>query len=347
MKTLILLIVFALSGFALNAQPFFALHHSGNINYYKSFQEAFGPSVNGDTIYVPGGTFNVGTVTIDRKLCIYGVGYYPDSCKATTPSILIGNLRILTGADNGLLSGLEISGGVQFGTAEYNQTVNNYTITRCLITSYLYLSYNGSVATNSENIILHESVIFGAFCGGYAQSTHIVKNYFSMPNLNYQIRFFSNSLFQNNIFAGLISASFDHFADISDCIFENNVIITLDVFTYYVTNNTFLNNLFTQNASFPTNGNDGSSNIVGQAATSIFTNDPSPYSYSFSDNYELFVACPGNNAGTDGYDVGIFGTKYPFKHVPVNPHISYKDIDFKLNENNELNVKVRVDAQDR
>ncbi len=351
MKKIYLVFILVVTCVANYAQPYFALHHEGEINLYESFGEVITNSVDNDTIYVPGGGFSIGTVTIDKKLTIFGVGYYPDSCKATSISNLIGNLRICTGADGGMVTGLNITGYVTFGTSTSNQTINNYTIKRCRITSYLYLSYNGSANTESTNIKIYESVVNGVIYGGYANSVDVAHCIFGSYVNN-----FSGAVFRNCImlFYYSYNSHYKVFNSVSNCAFENNIILDYNPFNALdIANNVWNNNLFQYNVTFPVNGNDGENNIVGQAISTIFVNadvstsSSSSYSYTTSYDYTLAEECLGKNAGTDGTDMGVFGTEYPLKYVPQNPHINFKSINNKIDDSGILNIEVQVSSQER
>ncbi|MEI7983947.1 MAG: hypothetical protein WCI71_20035 [Bacteroidota bacterium] len=77
--------------------------------------------------------------------------------------------------------------------------------------------------------------------------------------------------------------------------------------------------------------------------------DLGSYSFSYTNNYHLKSTSNGHNAGTDGTDVGIYGTLIPYKEaaVPFNPHISSKSIGSTTNPTGTLDVDIRVSAQDR
>jgi hypothetical protein len=109
----------------------------------------------------------------------------------------------------------------------------------------------------------------------------------------------------------------------------------------------FNNNLFVQNINFPIGTNLGSNNIVNQNPSSIFINQ-SGTTYNYEQNYHLQPTCPGKNAGTDGTDIGVYGGMFPWKDgsLPPNPHVQYKNIQQSTDQNGNLNVNIKVAAQD-
>lgn len=74
--------------------------------------------------------------------------------------------------------------------------------------------------------------------------------------------------------------------------------------------------------------------------------DPA-YSNIYTQNFHLITNSPGLNAGTDGTDVGIYGTNQPTKEgwIPSNPHISYKNVSQQTDANGNLKATFIVKAQ--
>lgn len=360
MKTskLLLLAALLISANYSFAQNYIALEHADSVSLYNNLAAAASNAQHGDNIYIPGGTFNIGTVTIDKRVHIYGVGHYTDSTSATGPSQLIGTLKFIDGADSGSVSGFYLSGDIYFGSAASNQDVENFSITRCNI-NYLYLAYtSSSTATTSTNFYISENVIRGDIYGSNAQNCLFEKNIIE----GYIKRFSGNAVFRNNILLFIDSGTFasgvigtENYL-VSYCVFENNIIFGDRPLQYYAGNYqygyctsycTFNNNVFIYNQNFPFGTNIGNNNTVNQAQSSIFVSQ-SGTSFSYSHNYHLKSTSPGKNAGTDGTDIGIYGTANPYKEgaVPITPHILFKSISSQTDNNGFLNVNIKVSAQD-
>ena len=66
-------------------------------------------------------------------------------------------------------------------------------------------------------------------------------------------------------------------------------------------------------------------------------------------NFHLRPGCLGKNAGTDGTDLGIYGGSFPWKNgsLPPNPHIQTKNISSATDPIGNLNVNIKVKAQER
>ena len=129
-------------------------------------------------------------------------------------------------------------------------------------------------------------------------------------------------------------------------LFENNIF----VFTYhlnYVSNSNFLNNSFNEEITFPYGTNVGTNNFPYYGISGTFLNADGGQ-FSYSKDYHLQESFPGKNGGTDGTDIGIYGGQYPWKEgsIPFNPHIQLKNISGNTDQNGNLNVNIKVAAQD-
>jgi len=116
-----------------------------------------------------------------------------------------------------------------------------------------------------------------------------------------------------------------------------------------VFNSTAKNNLFVEHNPLPNETtNVGSNNIVGQEQSSIFINQEGN-TFNYTHDYHLQTSSPGKNAGTDGTDVGIYGGIYPWKEgsIPFNPHFQQVQVSPKTDANGNLNVNIKVEAQER
>jgi hypothetical protein len=332
------------------AQNFIAVEHNNDIKMFYKLDSAVAFAQNGDILYVSGGSYDLGAagLTIDKSLKIYGVGHYPDSTMATSASFLNGNVYITLGADSGLISGLFVNGNVTFGKNLTDQVVNNYTITRCNIDN-LFLSFDGTSNSTSQSALVSENVFRNEFHGGNMMGLLFEKNIVSG-----KVRYCNSAMFKNNIFLANGNCCSDYpFTTVNGCTFENNVIRNTDygyMWTPSAAGNIFSNNLFTGTFAWPApySNNGNAANIQGVNVDSIFVNQTGTL-FSYQANYHLKATCLGKNAGTDGTDIGIFGTAEPYKEgaVPVNPHIVSKSVNSSTTPNGKLNVNIKVTAQTR
>jgi hypothetical protein len=68
------------------AQNLIAVQNAGTPSFFLMITEAIESAQDGDTIYLPGGSF--GDCNINKRLYLVGVGHHPDSTNATNFTLL-------------------------------------------------------------------------------------------------------------------------------------------------------------------------------------------------------------------------------------------------------------------
>jgi len=333
MKTFTTLAIFGFMLLLYNqtiAQGLIAVQNGNNVSFYTQVTAAVTAANRGDTIFIPGGSWSIGELNINKTLHIIGVGHNPDSTQVGVYTYLSGSIYLQQGCSHGSLSGLYISQSVRNNSA--TDTIVNFSIVRCRIGGSMFLD-NFSMGLIAENIIE-----FQVANNYLAKDNSFISNIFT-SNVG---QFGPGNNFKNNL---LLSSSYTAWT-FSDCLFENNIIFS-DRFVDPMTNCVFQNNLFVYNISFPIGTNLGSSNIVNQTRESIFVNQ-SGDSFDYTQDYQLKPDSPGKKAGRDGTDIGIYGGAYPWKEgsIPANPHFQSIKIGPKTDNSGNLNVKIKVAAQD-
>jgi hypothetical protein len=346
MKKLIIILLANICISTLFSQGFIAVQNNSEPILFLSLDSAINYASNGDTIFIPGGSFNVAE-NISKCIHFIGVGHNQDSCVATNKTFISGNINLIAGADGGSMTGLYILGEVNFGNTPSSGCANNYSIMRCRISniSSQGIGYSYSPVNNifNENIII-TSVDFRG--GQY--------NFLFNNILSYLNQVGSYCTIKNNIFLGwpynlYAGGSYSNF---NTCLFENNIFLGGNVFynIQLFSNNVFNNNIFQSYCDFPFNySNIGSNNIFNQNVVNIFVNINGPFTnFEYINDYHLQSNSPGKNAGTDGTDIGIYGGLYPWKDgsIPFNPHIQQKTVSGTTDQNGNLNVNIKVEAQD-
>jgi len=346
-----------IAGFILAGQCFvygqygkIARQHSGNLTTFTDLTLALAASVNGDTLYLPGGPVYASnaTITIDKSLTIIGAGHYPDSTVATYQTTIAGTIRIVTGADGGVLCGVKCN-DLWFGTSASNQDVINYRIMRCNITGELYPSFTGQ--SLSQNILISECIIntSSVWTSNYFTTVLLEKNIIHVDPTYYYggSGLFNNCIFYNGYVTFFTNSAYNTF---NNCIIiqsgpNSNLSIgsTLTIF-----NNLLVSYILPTNPSVTYNGPYFFNTITKEPTTSTFVN-ANTTSFAYTNNYHVQATSNGHNAGNDGTDVGIYGTPIPYKEsaVPFNPHISSKTIGTVTTPTGTLNVDIKVSAQDR
>ena len=116
---------------------------------------------------------------------------------------------------------------------------------------------------------------------------------------------------------------------------------------YFMSNcntNYFQNNAFNNAPGFPDGSNTGLGNWNSINPGTFFVSQ-SGTTFSYTQNYHL--QAPLTYIGTDGTQIGIYGTTIPYKEgaVPINPHVQTKTIGTTTSSIGELNINIRVAAQ--
>ncbi|MBK6835331.1 MAG: hypothetical protein IPG89_14115 [Bacteroidetes bacterium] len=343
---LLLTVTAAMFSVASFGQKLVNLIHNGTSTFYTGnspVNDAVSAAQSGDTIYIPGGGFNINTLNIDKTLSVFGVGYDADSTIATGITQLNGSIVLKQGADNSFLQGFYLSSNIIFGTNPSDEVVNNITISRINMNS-IYLSSSGSNASASNNIILTENWFRSEIAAGYVTGLVVSKNFISQG-----FRYASNCLFTNNIFFGGYCGG-GPLSGVDNCLFQNNYFYV--GFgpcggQYFVSGNSnhFSNNVMNLNWSFPDGSNTGSTNWYNIAPSSFFVNCPSA---GLDMNYDFHLQTPASYIGTDGFQVGVYGTSEGLKDgaVSKNPHVILKSIAPQTTPAGDLNINITVGAQE-
>jgi len=96
------------TGTASAQQRIVMLQHNGTSTPFRNvttaLADAYAAAENGDTIYLPGGSFSW-PGEIAKKITVYGAGTCPDSTKVTTMTYVNG-MRLNSGAEGSHFEGL-------------------------------------------------------------------------------------------------------------------------------------------------------------------------------------------------------------------------------------------------
>lgn len=323
---------------SITAQNLIAVQNGGVPSFYTTMDAAITNSVDGDTIYIPGGVFSI-SVDINKRIHIFGVGHNSDSSFATNISVLTGNITLSKNASGGSLSGVKCT-NIELSPG-YVDTITNYSVSRCNLNMVNYYGfYLGNKYGMLNNCVFIENVIRDKFYTQNSQNNLISNNIISGPF----IYFGTNNTIRNNIFLQSVNAGIIA----SNIIIENNIFLSSSYTLNNIGNSILNNNLLVENTNPPFGTNLSSNNVINQAQSSIFINQTGN-TFDYSHDYHLQQSSPGKNAGRDGTDIGIYGGAYPWKggSIPINPHFQTINIAPKTDASGNLNVIIKVAAQDR
>lgn len=342
-KTYTILAIVLLVSLITKAQKTISVLSGNAWSFYSDFSAALNQCSPGSTIYLPGGAYYLSesSDTILKQVSIIGVGHYPDSTIATNQTILNGTIYFGQSADNSSLQGLMITGGFYILP---NSTVNNISVIRCNLSNVVLNNGSNTIPTGT-NYFFEENIIWGLYgASNYSLGGGAIKN--ENLNINKCIVYTLTGLYSANvkncIIQSLTGASYSNFTD-------NIFLDSLASLYFNPTNCVFRNNMFTQAGVGSATGNTFIGNVWGQPFNSIFVSVASNSFFDYMYDFHLKVSSSGNNAASDGTDIGIYGTTQPYKEgaVPANPHVSTKLISSSSVSNGTLPVNIRVIAQDK
>ena len=326
----------------LNAQHSFVVQNNG-ANGYKTLNEAYENASTGDTIYLPGGSFTM--PTINKSLVWIGVGYHPDSCKATYFTEINNGVYFQGECDNSFITGIQFNADVQFGVN--GDDAVDIQLIRCRVKGNLRLKYDDNIERNID-MLVSECIIdrnVNANLGGnIIIEKSIIRNTLSE---------FRNSIFDRNVFTlGNRNTSWGYsytFTGTQNCQIRNSVINKYSytrwaIDNYDCINNNFIHNIFSGSITFPEGTNTGSDNQTEVDLLTVFeTIDEGIENYSYNHNFHLKAGSPAIAAGTGGTDIGLYGGSVPFKDggLPSAPHVRKVNIE---NETSEGILQVEIEA---
>jgi len=332
----------------LNAQPkYIAVQLGDNVSFYTNLDSAIVNAPSGADIYIPGGLYPHNSyLLINKKLNLNGVGHYPIDGANVTKTTIEGDLKFITGADSCKITGIHLNVSIRFGTISENDAVNDVIISRCNLHS-IELGYT-DYAPYSNNVIITENVLRNSGGGNYGIHGHYCSNILIHKNiLAGPIGYLNqNVIISNNVFLGYYEWAYPYFPlhNVSFSLIKNNI-FNYDVAAFNnVYTNTIRNNVFKADIT-EWGDNLNQFNILAVPAEQIFVNQ-SGTAFSYDHNYQLVETSPGKNAGTDGTDVGIYGTLVPYKTsaIPSNPKVLMLDVN---EQGNTLFFNSSVEAQQR
>jgi hypothetical protein len=345
-KFLFTVSLFIISFTWVQAQKTITVQSNGDATFYTDWASAWEATQVGDTIYLPGGTFNIGNLVINRKVTIIGVGHDPTQTHDGLFSHLNGNIYFVEGSDESLLHGFQFTNLYFNTTSSVNQAVSNVTISRCRITASTLIGH--TKPSLAQHILFEENVFGGFIYGRDAQQIQFVKNI--IDGRVYE--FNGYAVFSNNIFSYYYAGGigFAPLQQMYNVLVQNNIFRTLAYPLNNSENNLLQNNIIAANLTInsQTDLNTWVGNFFNQPLTEVFVNFTSG-AFNPEHDYHLLPTSVGVGAGTDGFDIGIYGTVVPYKEgaVPFNPQITFEQVSGQTDETGNIEVQVNVSAQER
>lgn len=312
------------------------LQHEDELSTYygvNAFIEAMDKAEHGDVINLSSGIFNSPYIT--KAVKIYGAGYSQNSATNQYETKMANDMYvdINDGAKGLLIEGLYTR------WLSFKNTINNATVSRCMIDGYLGIDnaknclvekcrikdcfYAGN---HSENVILDNSVVSYIESNDY-DATFMIRHCiigWLVHDTKYAHGLRSASISNSVIFSGGSTNTIQY----ENCVLHYELSSNIKhVGCHWVSN-----------------------------PLTLFENLPT-FSYEQQESYRL----PMDNdfilnkkeielnkiVSSDGTEIGIHGGTSPFTSIPSNPQIVSKEIATETDEEGKLAVKIKVEAQNK
>ncbi|WP_349845759.1 hypothetical protein [Bacteroides cellulosilyticus] len=321
----------------------------------EAFKEAMAAAENGNTIILGAGTFNATDIT--KAVSIYGNGY---EMRSDTTAQKEGRMAYPTRIDGDFsialdsIDGQPAKGLYMEGIHNNNQIwVRNHldaaTFAKCRFAHFAVWKDRSIMMTSKDVLFIHcrfaswlepgdsdnmgiNNCIIDILGRNKVQSSILIQNCIIHKMVN-SLR----GTFKNNIIKHIDLPS-------SDNSFEN---------FWGSDNNQSLNASCTvyNNVLYPTHSLD---NVILKSNNWIVTNTDTFWAeesqsdtaeYNDANTYKLSDQAQKDYIGTDGKQIGLYGSSFPFNTALTIPHIISKDIAPKT-ENGKLKVSIKVEVGD-
>lgn len=307
-------------------------YHDGT-NAYTTLVQVILDAVDGDTIHLPGATYDIETeLVINKRLVFVGTGIDPDSTIATGTTALNTQhyITLTSAASDSQFHGIRfLNGGggytIRFGTSPATSDVDNVAFLRCTIERNVILNGSSSALPSLANgtvidgCVLNSTVTVRGAAPFYIRNSVIVEeDDFLFANEGMSVE---NCILLNaSPAAGQGTAG----ANYRNCIFLRN-----GSGIYAPTEqSTYENNLWVL-LSGGTLDLSGVLNESNNQSTSLIANVfeaplPSFTAFDWAYNYHLVPGSPYETMGLGGTQVGIYGggalSAWKDGALPFNPH---------------------------
>lgn len=348
MKTLLSLFLVIAFTLTVSAQAVIVVQNTTETRTFQTLNAAVEAAVNGDNIYMPGGSFVVNSLIINKRLNIIGAGHVPDSTRATGQTLVHGNIHFVTGSDYSTIQGIFFSNTIHMGYDSSNGNVSNILISRCNMEQLIFSSHSNMSDLGANNIHVKDCIIRTSMHCNNSQN-QVIDNCiigWSVNNINGGFTF-NNCIFLynpgNNYNLYVVNA-----AIFNNCIFsvagKGNL-----VYSNSISPSSFNHCIFAFTATQDIGTNYGAylNNCIGNVdILNLYANVPE-YKFDYTYDFRLSENSVAIGAGIEGTDCGIYGGANPYKEgaVPMNPHIQMVDIPATTDGQGKLNIRVKVKAQ--
>lgn len=349
MKKYLLISLLLITVFNAKATVLTVSNNPNSPGQYTTIAAAIAAAATNDTIYIHASATSYGNITVGKKLTIIGAGwdgrfYQFGQLRSEVGGVTLANVNP-NNASGTKIMGLYVSGSLA-SSSSGAPFVTDITVERCYIADFLRTS-------NSNDLVATNWIVKNCLIAGIVDlknNGNVVTNCFLAAlstNSGSSSNVFSNNIIWQNGSPSILNPLNN--AIVSNNIFFNSGSSTLAI-TLAGNGNIYNNNIFFGYTGAVPQGNNSGANNQVNVSPQFINGPPIPTSpnIAFAPNYnwDLQTSSPGNNAGTDGTDIGIFGGASPFNVFAITgittlPQITQMNINNStIPVNGTLNVNV-------
>lgn len=347
MKTILLSCALLALSAVMYGQSVIVVQNDTSMHTYLTLNEAVAAAIDGDYIYVPGGTYQVGTLNIGKRLNLIGAGHHFGATQATGMTIINGDVHFIHGSDYSLIQGFYLNNNLSLGDNQ-SRAVSNILISRCNINK-LTMGYYMNVGTHdvSTNVMIKECILRSDVDMAYNNNQHVfdhciiggqianvvggveVLNTHFIREIGLVLNTYNSGVFRNCVFHikarnYLIYSNSAAPSSFFNCLFGCPMANQTDQDNYFF-------NCYTFNGDVKT---------LYQSVTAT--------TYKDEDDYHFKVDSI-SGMPLDFTQLGLYGGTEPYKDkaIPMNPHIESILVPSQTDGQGRLSIQVKVAAQDR
>jgi len=355
-KPLLLMLLLSCFSMTLSAQTVYVVdNNQGAGAQFTTIDAAITAATAGDIIYVQPSPNSYGSITITKRITLYGIGYNPEL--NTGQNATIGNIYFDGTTSGTKISGFYINNIYLYGTGVHNNTI----ITNNRLSGRIEGKNNTSEANNVviQGNFFYENGYYGAIDVVNSQNWVISNNTIQKQSTNSSYRSFSNfnssTVFNNNI----IKTTQNGDGTGSITVFENcaGATISNNIFLFTGTGVTNMNGGANSALNFQNNLTYSYNTTLDVLSGTNNINNTDPLFVSFAQNNNLnnltndFHFQAGSSAiaaGTDTFDLGVYNGGFPFNlrgYPTALPYItSFTIYNTNISAGTSLNINVKANA---
>lgn len=306
----------------------------------------------GDTLYIYGSAASYGSVAVNKRLVILGMGYnWAVNYLSAVPIAQIDCMNFATGSEGSLISGMRIGTGTgaSGATDALYLSVDGITVKRNYVSSINAASSNSACPYSSpSSSINRQAVISQNWIYGYHYNSSFASLYNIYGTIDhnliaYRMQVPIGSVISHNVVCYSNQCSSTSYLNyFLGSVIENNIFWgttsgrVVNAFGSVIRNNVFPH---ASSTSVGDTSNGLENNVFSAAMSNVFENSSNT---SLDGSFRLKAGSPALAAGTGGVDIGAFGGTgaYALGVPPTVPIIYF--FNSATNASASLPIEIRI-----